>query len=146
MLSHLNRIIAEFTIVPKSILPVVSAYVLSLMLVSKRHDGRSASQVTGIHECRFSRLLNRSDAVVIGKKCLNRAARRRLEILPKLLRQGVKPLLIIDATLIARRGTNIKNCSTYNHGKGLVRGHKITNFILVLRICPKITWTVSRGV
>jgi hypothetical protein len=132
MLAHLQLILTEFGVIPKSILPVVSAYLLSLMLVCRRHDARQAAHLTELHESAFSRLLHREDVLPLAKKCLNRAARRRLTVLPKLEKQGKTPLLLIDATLISRRGKKVGNRGAYNHGKGTVLGHKIINCVMLL--------------
>ena len=132
MLTLLVKILSDFAVLPNPVLPAMARYLLALMLTDSRHEARMAAKITGCHESQFSRLLNRPDAMKIAKISLNRAARRRLAVLDKLIAHGKQPLLIVDATLIGRRGKKIQNCGRYNHGKGHVRGHKFTNFLLLL--------------
>lgn len=132
MLKHLEAILAEFNAVPNNVLPSLTSYLFSLMLVTRRHDAKQAADIQGCHESQISRFINRSDATLVAKTCLNRAARRRLAVLPKFVRQGKTPYCIGDATLTGRRGKRAENVGTYNHGKSKVRGHKITNFVMLL--------------
>jgi IS4 transposase len=131
MQKHLSRIIDDFQLIPKSIVEVVSAYILYLMLESKGHQARLAARLSDKHESSFSRMLNRPDNLTIAKGCLNRAVRRRLSALQ---RKGskTKALVIVDATLSSRRGKHVENVGFYKLGKKTVRGHKIVNFVLVL--------------
>lgn len=131
MPKHLHRIISDFHEVPKGLVKVAAAYILYLMLETRGHQARQGARLAGLHESSFSRFLNRPDSLRIGKHCLNRAAQRRLKRLGK--QHGSKrPLLLIDSTLVGRRGKKVENASFHRMGRKSVRGHKFINFVLLV--------------
>lgn len=131
MQKHLNRIIQEFELIPKALVNVVSAYILYLMLETRGHNAKQAATLMEISESSFSRMLNRPDSLAFAKGCLNRSARRRMKAL-RTGKNGKRPLIIIDSTLIGRRGKYVKNAAFHRLGKRTVRGHKFVNFVLFL--------------
>ena len=131
MHKHLSRIIQEFDLFPKALVNVVSAYILYLMLETRGHNAKQAPTLMGIPESSFSRMLNRPDSLILAKSSLNHAARRRLAALQR-GKRGKRPLVIIDSTLIGRRGKFVENASFYRLGKKSIRGHKLINFVLYL--------------
>jgi hypothetical protein len=128
---HLTPIINDFEVVPKAIVEVVAAYILYLMLETKGHQARQAARLSGKHESCFSRMLSRPDNLIIAKGCLNRSVRRRLER-RKDSEKGARPMILIDSTLVGRRGRKVENAGFYKLGKRTIRGHKIVNFVLVI--------------
>jgi len=131
MQEHLQRSLSEFDDIPKRLLPSVSSYLLFLMVTMKRHEAAQAAELFGVNASRYSRLLNKEDALTIAKNCLNRAARRRLTALDKLIKRGHRPYVICDATFIGRRG-QVENSGHYRSGTATVNGHRVTNLILLI--------------
>ena len=125
----MEEILAEVVEVPKKILRPLSLYLWFLMLRMPRHDLTSASEVMDCSKASFSRMLNDDLALPAVKSLLNRAARRALQCL-----SGGKQTiyLIIDATIVGRRSKNVENIGLHHSGKGLVRGHKFINFVLMV--------------
>ncbi len=41
-------------------------------------------------------------------------------------------MVLIDSTLVGRRGRKVENAGFYKLGKRTIRGHKIVNFVLVI--------------
>ena len=123
-----SETLADFDVIPKRSLPVVSAYVGSLQLVMKRHTMRAAGDLSGLDQSRFSALLNNPKTPEMSRQIFSRAMRRRLE---KIKRTNGKLVFIIDATIIARKSHHVENVGQYHSGSGLVWGHKFVNFAVL---------------
>jgi len=115
---------------------VASGYLLSLTLPAPKHTQTFASEVTGLHQAQFSRLLIEHEDLARDNLLL--LARTRAQ---KLSETGRKPLvkggpwsvgIIIDATLHERSSLHVHNAQRFNHGEGFVIGHQWTNIVLVL--------------
>lgn len=128
MFNEITMMLVALDVIPKRLCDVVCGYVFFLTLVMKRHDLRVASEVVGLHESRFSAMLNSPRTPELSRTLLNRSARRRL--------RQIKPVagrlvFIIDATINRRRGKQVENAGRYHSGSGLVRGHKFVNFVVL---------------
>jgi hypothetical protein len=114
---------------------VVSGYLLSLALSAPKHTQDFASQVSGIDQSRFSRLLrNHPELAVESLQSLSQQITG--EKAP-----GRKPLVsgapwtigvLVDATLHERSSRHVHNAQRFNHGEGFVIGHQWTNVVLTL--------------
>lgn len=131
MQKHLNRIIQDFELIPKTLVNVVAAYILYLMLETRGHNAKQAAVLMRVSESSFSRMLNRPDSLALAKGSLNRSARRRFKVLQS-GKRGKRPLIIIDSTLTGRRGKYVENVAFHKLGKRSIRGHKFINFVLFL--------------
>ncbi len=122
--------------IPSRLENTVSGYLHSLMLPAPKHTQSFASEVTGIHQTQFSRLLSEHED--LARDCVYQLARSRARELSaagrELLVQGGpwRVGLIIDATLQSRSSLHVHNAQRFNHGEGFVVGHQWTNIVLVI--------------
>lgn len=128
MLNEVSEILSALDVIPKRLFGVVHRYVFFLGLVMKRHDLRVASNLTGLHESRFSNLLNAPRTPELSRDLLNRATRRHLRRIKRI--EG-RLVFIIDATILGRRGKKVENVRRYHTGNGLAKGHKFVNFVVL---------------
>ncbi len=128
MLNEVAKILSALDIIPKRLFGVVHRYVFFLSLAMKRHDLRVASNLTGLHESRFSDLLNDPKTPELSRDLLNRTVRRRLK---RLKRSNGKLVFIIDATILGRKGRKVENVNRYHTGSGLAKGHKFVNCVVL---------------
>jgi hypothetical protein len=121
---------------PSRLQQVSEGYLFSLMIPVPKHTQEFASQVTGVHQTQFSRLLSgHREQAQDSLEALGIA--RAQEITEKGLNPVVKggpwiAAIIIDATLHGRSSLHIHNAQRFNHGEGFVVGHQWTNIVLVL--------------
>lgn len=122
--------------IPSRLQEVASGYILAMALPAPKHTQTFASEVTGIHQTQFSRLLSDHEELSRDNLTLLGQARAR-----KLSEAGRQPLvkggpwrvgLVIDATLHGRSSLHVHNSQRFNHGEGFVIGHQWTNIVLVL--------------
>ena len=122
--------------IPSRLEEVATGYLLSLSLPAPKHTQTFASEVTGLHQTQFSRLL--SDHEDLARDNLYRLARTRGHELSEngrdlLVKGGPWRVgVIIDATLHGRSSLHVHNAQRFNHGEGFVIGHQWTNVVLVL--------------
>ncbi len=140
MLSMFVRKVSCFEFVPKRLRGVLAQYLFFLSLEIKKHSLRSAGKLMTRDESRFCALINGSGRKELAGNCLNRASRRWIERLRrrnKIFIDG-RIVIVIDSTLMGRKGKKIENRGKFNHGKGTVRGHKFVNFVLITegRVIP----------
>lgn len=128
MLNEVAEILSALDVIPKRLFGVVHRYVFFLGLVMKRHDLRVASNLTGLHESRFSSLLNNPRTPELSRDLVNRAVRRRLK---RIKRTDGRLVFIIDATILGRRGKKVENVRMHHTGSGLAKGHKFVNFVVL---------------
>jgi len=128
MLNDVHSTLSDFKCIQKRLFPAVSSYVHYLTLETKRHSFKGASQVSGLHESRFCSLLNDSETPQLSGQILNRASRRALK---KLKPIDGRYVILIDATIKARRGKKVENVRKHHSGNGFVNGHKFINFVIL---------------
>jgi hypothetical protein len=120
------KTVASFFEIPKRLRDVVAGYVGFLTLATSRHTYRAASEMLGLHESRFSDFLNSKEAPEIALNVLRRTIKRRLSRAAKSQRLTI----IIDATILRRRGKGCENVGFCHSGNGIVKGHKFINFVV----------------
>lgn len=128
MLNEVAEMLSALNVIPKRLFGVVHRYIFFLGLVMKRHDFRVASNLMGLHESRFSSLLNDPHTPELSRDLLNRVVRRRLK---RIKRINGRLVFIIDATILGRRGKKVENVRRYHTGSGLSKGHKFVNFVVL---------------
>lgn len=128
MLNDIKRTLSSFNCVSSRKLPLLSGYLLGLMVIMKKHNFEAMSRVAQCHPSRLSVFLNSSDAVEISQMVFNRATRRKLS---RLKAQKGKTFIAIDATFSRRSSKRVENSKVYHSGSGYVRGHKWLNIVLI---------------
>jgi hypothetical protein len=108
-------------------------YLISLMVETRKHSLRSASELSGLGISSFSKFLrNNRDAVMYTLKDLSKKqARIYSDIIEKSSGLPWNIFLLIDSTIQVRCGLKSENVQKFNHGKGFVIGHQWTNIILI---------------
>jgi hypothetical protein len=119
------KTVANFDCVPKRLLNLVTGYVGFLTLTMRTHSFRAAAEFLGLDESRFSAFMNCAEAPTIALEVLCRSARRRLAR----ARKSGRPAIIVDATILCRRGKGVENVGFCHSGSGIVKGHKFINFV-----------------
>ncbi len=127
MLNEIIGIISTFEFIPKRLFDVVSGYIGFLTLSMKRHTFAMAGEVSGLDQSRFCVLLNNPKTHELSKNILSRSLRRRLKRIKKV---DGRLVIIIDATIIARKSRHVENVGRYHTGSGKVWGHKFVNFVI----------------
>jgi hypothetical protein len=120
--------LALFDVIPKRLLNVCCAYILSLQLIMKRHTMSQAAALSGLDQSRFCAMLNSPDAPKFAQKTFARALRRRLK---RVTRIEGRLVFIIDATIVGRKSRHVENVGCYHSGSGYVWGHKFVNFVVL---------------
>jgi hypothetical protein len=120
--------------VKKRIQMICLWYVLSLMVVTRKHSLVFAAQISGKDESQFSRFLkNHSDVAVYTLSDLSkRQARKYSKALKTLESLPWKVAMIIDLTDQRRSSLHSENVQRLNHGKGYFIGHQWTNIVLLI--------------
>jgi hypothetical protein len=115
-------------------------YIISLMIITRKHSLEHASLISGKSRSQFSRLLrNHPDTAIFTLKDLGkREARQCSKTLKRLKGLPWKVFMIVDITDQARSSRHSENVKKLNHGKGYFIGHQWTNIILLIedRIIP----------
>jgi len=115
-------------------------YMLSMMVVSRKHSFDFAAQMSGKDKSQFSRFLqNHPDIAVFTLKHLSkREAKKWSKALNALESLPWKVVIIIDQTGQGRSSMHSQNVQKLNHGQGYFVGHQWTNIILLVagRIIP----------
>jgi hypothetical protein len=134
-----NRLLKELNL-SKRLREIAMCYLLSLMIITRKHSLEHASAISGKNKSQFSRLLKEhSDTAVLTLKDLSkREARRCSKALKALEGLPWKAAMIIDLTDQGRSSLHPENAKKLNHGKGYFIGHQWTNIVLLMgdRIIP----------
>lgn len=125
MLNEIMRMVAEEGTFKQRIMQVAAQYILFLFLQVKDHHFEAASEIFDKDASRYSHFLNKSGTRLKAGQLHNRAMRRRLAKLKIDFKDRI--IIILDSTLWGRKGRQIENKSAFNHGKGVVYGHKFIN-------------------
>ena len=119
---------------------IVLWYVLSLMVITRKHSLDHACSISGKSKSQFSRLLkDHPDTAVLTLKGLSKKeARKWSRALDGLKGLPWRAALIIDLTDQGRSSLHPHNSKKLNHGKGYFVGHQWTNIVLLIgeRIIP----------
>lgn len=112
----------------------VVAYVSFLLISTRKHTFRAASEFSGLSSSCFSKLLSNHPELAIFK--LDELSKKQAKQFGKNIRfmaDGKLPwkiAIIIDATLQNRSTLHAENVKRFNHGNGFVIGHQWTNIVL----------------
>lgn len=115
-------------------------YMLSLMVVSRKHSLDFAAQTSEKDKSQFSRFIkNHSDVAVFTLKDLSkREAKKWSKALKASESLPWKVVIIVDQTGQGRSSLHSQNVQRHNHGQGYFVGHQWTNIVLLVaeRIIP----------
>lgn len=120
--------------VGKRLQGIVFWYLISLMVVTRKHSLDHAASISGKNRSQFGRLLkDHSGIAVLSLQDLSKRQARKFSKAMKLLK-GLpwKVALIIDLTDQRRSSLHPSNATRLNHGKGYFVGHQWTNIILLI--------------
>jgi len=120
----------------KGLKVTIIAYLLFLVVETRKHSLQGAEKFSGINRSNFSRLLkNHPELAVYNLGNLSkRQAKQFSKALKYLGKKGSLPwkvALLIDSTILHRSSLHTQNSQRFNHGKGFVIGHQWTNIVLV---------------
>jgi len=109
-------------------------YIISLMVITRKHTLDYASSLSGKSKSQFSRLLKgHSDVAALTLEDLSkREAGKYSKALKALEGLPWKAAMIIDLTDQKRSSLHSQNVKKLNHGKGYFIGHQWTNIILLM--------------
>lgn len=133
--SYILAALESLELIPGRLMPVVAAYLITLMSEAAKHSLTNAAMTMGGSVARYSRLLSEHHELAVAT--LSRQARRALRKLAK-NRGPLVPgaswtiAVIIDATLHPRSSRHIQNAQRLNHGEGFIVGHQWTNVVLII--------------
>lgn len=108
-------------------------YLISLMVETRKHSMRSASELSGLCISSFSKFLrnNKDIAVYTLRDLSKKQAKIYSEVLEKAAELPWHIFILIDSTVQGRSGLKSENVQRFNHGKGFVIGHQWTNILLI---------------
>ena len=128
MFNDVQRIISSFQVLSNRKTPLVTSYILGLMVIAKKHTLEAMGKMAECHPSRFSVFLNDPKSLDEANQLFNRALRRRIA---KLKVKKGKSFIIIDATFTRRCSKYSENTHTYYTGSSYIKGHKWVNIIFV---------------
>lgn len=115
-------------------------YIISLMIITRKHSLEHASFISGNNISQFSRLLkDHPDTAIYTLKDLSkRQAKKFSQALKQLDKLPWKIAVIVDLTGQSRSSMHPENVQKHNHGNGYFVGHQWTNIVLLIngRIIP----------
>lgn len=136
MLNIIKGIIAKSEGVPKRLFSVIASYILFLSLHSSKHSLQAASKTMAKHKSSFSRLLCHPGLLVMSQAILKQSIKEILTASQTWLDAQERIFIIIDATLIGRRGKKVENKFKFKEGSHYVDGHKFVNVLLLINDQP----------
>jgi hypothetical protein len=109
-------------------------YIISLMVITRKHSLDHAASISGKDKSLFSRMLkDHPDLAVSNFKDLSkRKARKYSKALKALKGLPWRVAMIIDLTDQGRSSLHPQNVKKLNHGKGYFIGHQWTNIVLLV--------------
>ena len=113
---------------------IIFWYIISLMVITRKHSLDHAALISGKNRSQFSRLLKEHpDVAVLTLKDLSRReARKWSKALKALKGLPWKVVVIVDLTDQGRSSLHPQNAKKLNHGKGYFIGHQWTNIVLLI--------------
>ena len=118
----------------KRLSPVITVYLLFLMVSSRSHTLTAAARFSNSSKSRFHYFLkNNEDIAIYTLSELSKKQARQFSKINKGLSTGNLPWNIaisVDATIQNRSSLHTQNSKRFNHGKGFVVGHQWTNIVL----------------
>ena len=121
---------------PKRLENVTVAYLLFLMVSTRKHTLQAAAEFSNLSKSSFSKLLKNHSGLAVTKLCeLSKKQARQFGRNIGFMADGKLPwkiAIIIDATLQNRSSLHAQNVQKFNHGKGYRIGHQWTNIVLFI--------------
>lgn len=121
---------------PKRLQKTTIAFLLSLMISTRKHTQQAAAEFSGVSKSSFSKFLkNHRDLAVTKLGELSKKQARQFGKNIRFLADGKLPwkiTIIMDATLQGRSSLHSENVKKFNHGNGFVIGHQWTNIVLIV--------------
>jgi hypothetical protein len=113
---------------------IVLWYVISLMIITRKHSLDHASSISGKSKSLFSRLLKEHPQLAVLTLCdlSKREARKYSKAMQTLKGLPWKVAMLIDLTDQGRSSLHAQNSKKLNHGKGYFIGHQWTNIVLCM--------------
>jgi hypothetical protein len=116
--------------------PVAIIYIIFIMTSRRKHTLAAAARFSNTSKARFNNLLkNHSDIAVFALSELSKKQARQFTKTMHALGQNSLPwniAIIVDATFLGRSSRHTENAKKFNHGKGYVIGHQLTNIVLMI--------------
>jgi hypothetical protein len=119
--------------VKKSLKQIATAYVVFIMISTRKHTQKAASELSGFAKSSFCKLLKKRNVAVVTLDELSKRQAKQFGKHIRFMADGKLPwkiTIIIDATLQNRSSLHSENVKRFNHGKGFVIGHQWTNIVL----------------
>jgi hypothetical protein len=109
-------------------------YVISLMIITRKHSLENASAISGKNSSQFSRLLkDHPDTAIYSLKDLSkRQAKKYSKAMKTMGKLPWKVAMIVDLTGQGRSSLHSENVQRRNHGKGYFVGRQWTNIVLLI--------------
>jgi hypothetical protein len=120
--------------VSKRLQRIILWYVISLMIITRKHSLENASAISGKNSSQFSRLLkDHPDTAIYTLKDLSkRQGKKYSKALEALKGLPWKAAVIVDLTGQGRSSLHSENVQKLNHGNGYFVGHQWTNIVLLI--------------
>jgi hypothetical protein len=119
---------------PKRLKNITIAYLLFLMVSTRKHSLLATAKFSNLSRSSFSKLLKNHRDLAVTKLCeLSKKQAKQFGKNIGFIADGSLPwkiAIIIDATLQRRTSLHAQNVKKFNHGKGFVVGHQWTNIVL----------------
>jgi len=121
---------------PKQLKNITVAYLLFLMVSTRKHSLTAAAEFSNLSKSSFSKLLKRHPDLAVTNLCeLSKKQVRQFGKNIRFMADGKLPwkiAIIIDATLQNRSSLHAQNVQKFNHGNGYRIGHQWTNIVLFI--------------
>ena len=121
---------------PKRLENVTIAYLLFLMVSTRKHTLQAAAKFSNLSKSSFSKLLKNHPEFSATKLCeLSKKQAKQFGRNIGFMADGKLPwkiAIIIDATLQNRSSLHTQNVQKFNHGNGYGIGHQWTNIVLFI--------------
>jgi len=113
---------------------IILWYVISLMIITRKHSLENASAISEKNSSQFSRLLkdHPNTAIYALKDLSKRQGKKYSKAMKALGKLPWKVVMIVDLTGQGRSSMHSENVQKHNHGKGYFVGHQWTNIVLLI--------------
>lgn len=128
-----NWLIKEFK-ASNRLQQIILWYLISLMIITRKHSLEHASSVSGKKNSQFSRLLknHRDTSIYTLDDLSKRQGKKYSKGMKTLEKLPWKVAMLVDLTGQSRSSLHPENVQRHNHGKGYFVGHQWTNIVLLM--------------
>jgi len=148
---HIFRdfIISNISMMKKRLRSVCLWYLILLMIETRKHSLTFASELSGITKSAFSKfLMNNKNIKITLKELPKRRAKIYSKVLKKIQSLPWRVAILTDSTIQSRSSIMSENVQWFNHGKGFVIGHQMTNILLffngIIILLPPIPFLTGK--